>query len=324
VSETPIQWTDRSWGYQQGCSPKSPGCSRCYAEKIAKRLAKNPKVPQYTEAIARWNGILNFHVRGLIEPLLRKEGASWFPSMTDPFHETALDEWIGLPFLVAAVCPQHRFLMLTKRPERILDWLKSDVAQELQEAIDPPAAFHLQLLSLLEVCGLEDEWEIISEAIGMRDRSNAHTQFPLPNVLFGASVEDQVRANERMPIMHEIKRQGWHTFVSAEPLLEEIDLHLDQYPVDWVIIGGESGDNARPFNLNSGRSLIRQCRDNEVKAFFKQTGTNVVDSAPYIAGTQVEATHWQVKFKDKKGGEPTEWEEQLRVREVPEILQLRR
>jgi protein gp37 len=242
--------------------------------------------------------------------------------MTDPFHKNAPDSWIGLVFLVAALCPQHRFLLLTKRPERIQHWLKSNVAQELQEALVPPAAFHLELFSLLKMCGQEEECEFISTAIEGRDRSNAHTQFPLPNVWLGASVEDQVRADERMPIMHKLKKQGWHTFVSAEPLLEEVDLRLDQYPVDWVIIGGESGDNARPFNLSWGRSLICQCRDNHVKAFFKQAGVNIVDSAPYVAGTQAEATHWQVKFKDKKGGEPAEWEEQLRVREIPDSLQL--
>jgi len=135
VSETPIQWTDRSWGYQQGCSPKSPGCSRCYAAKTAKRLAKNSKVPQYTEAIARWNGTLNFHVRGLIEPLLQKQGASWFPSMTDPFHEKTPVEWIAAALLIAALSPQHRFLLLTKRPELIDSWLSSSTGNRVRTAI---------------------------------------------------------------------------------------------------------------------------------------------------------------------------------------------
>jgi protein gp37 len=88
--------------------PKSPGCARCYAERIAKRLAKNPKVPQYTDEIALWDGTWNFHIPGLIEPLIRRNGTSWFPSMTDPSHENALDEWIGLTMLVAALSPQHR------------------------------------------------------------------------------------------------------------------------------------------------------------------------------------------------------------------------
>jgi protein gp37 len=150
------------------------------------------------------------------------------------------------------------------------------------------------------------------------------TIFPFPNVLFGASIEDQIRANERMPIMSQLKQKGWHTFISAEPLLEEVNLHLDQYPVDWVIIGGESGHKARPFNLNWGRSLLKQCQDNNVKVFFKQMGANVVDSSPYIVGTVAESTNWKVNFKDKKGGDPEEWEEIFQVREMPDILVLQK
>lgn len=326
MSETPIQWTDRSWGYQQGCIEESPGCSRCYAKRMAQRLAKNPKVPQYTEEIARWDGTMNLYVQGLMEPLLRKTGATWFPSMTDPFlsydpttKKGVPDEWIGLAFLVATLCPQHRFLMLTKRPERIFDWFNSTVYAELSEAIDR-GAFFLQLLALLKNCGQEDAWDDIVAAVDKRDRADALTVFPLNNVLLGASVEDQIRSDKRMPVMHQLKQTGWFTFISAEPLLEEVNLHLDQYPVDWVIIGGESGHKARPFNLNWGRSLLKQCRDNNVKVFFKQMGANAVDSSPYIVGTAAESTNWKVNFKDKKGGDPEEWEEVFRVREMPDIL----
>jgi protein gp37 len=143
MSKTLIQWTDHSWGYQQGCSPKSPGCSRCYAEKIARRLAKNPKVAQYNEAIAQWDGTLNFHLQGLIEPLIRQESAIWFPSMTDPFHESAPDEWIAAAMLVAALCPQHRFLLLTKRLSEFSSGLPQSRGKMFgcQHRIDLPPPF---------------------------------------------------------------------------------------------------------------------------------------------------------------------------------------
>lgn len=328
MSTTLIEWAGRAWGYLQGCSPKSPGCSRCYARKIAQRLAKNPKVDQYTDEVAEWDGTMNFHLPGLMEPLLQKKGETWFPSMSDPFHhhdpeknKGVPDEWIGLAVLVAALCPQHRFLMLTKRPERILDWLKSTVCQEVQQGL-ALRAFDELSLHLLANCDQADWWDFFRDATSRRDRSDAHSKFPLPNMFLGASVEDQIRAEERMPIMHQLKELGWPTFISAEPLIEEVNLHLDKYPVDWVIIGGESGYKSRPFNLNWGRSLLQQCRDNGVKAFFKQMGANAVDSVSYIVGTDFDSVHWQVEFKHKKGGDPEEWSREFQVRELPEILQI--
>jgi len=327
MSKTTIEWVGDSWGYQQGCSPKSPGCARCYAEKIAKRLAKNPKVPQYTEEIAAWDGTLNFHVMGLIEPLLSKP-TTWFPSMTDPFHEESPDDWIAMAFLTAALCPLHRFLMLTKRPECALRWLDSPLRSSVQSAIKYKDS-HISLINLITDLSLPpgQHFEVINEAIdkykvGGKLDGKQCDQFPLPNMMLGASVEDQIRADERMPMMHQLKRQGWHTFISAEPLLGDVNLHLDKYPVDWVIIGGESGHKARQFNLNWGRSILHQCREHGVKAFFKQMGANPVDSAPYIAGTGAESTNWQVEFEDKKGGNPEEWAREFQVREQPEILQI--
>jgi protein gp37 len=319
MSKTSIQWTGRSWGYQQGCSPKSPGCPNCYAEKIAKRLAKNPNVPQYTDEIALWNGAMNLHIPGLVEPLLQRKGTTWFPSMTDPFHPNVHNEWIGLAILVAALCPQHRFLMLTKRPEGILEWLNSSVCDEFSQS---GGAFAALALHWMSECGLEDWWDLLEDAISRYPRTDTYENFPIPNTWLGASVEDQKRADERMPLMHELKKKGWHTFISAEPLLEKVDLHLDKYPVDWVIIGGESGSKSRPFNLNWGRSLIWQCQDNGIKVFFKQMGGNATDSVPYIPGTLAESVNWQVEFKDKKGGTLEEWPREFQIREVPKILQI--
>jgi hypothetical protein len=120
--------------------------------------------------------------------------------------------------------------MLTKRPECTLKWLKSEVAISVQDAIQIPGTFHLELLSLLKRCGLEKEWEFIVEAIDKRDRSDAHTKFPLPNVLFGASVEIRSGQTNGSNLMHQLNQQGGTTFISAN-LLEELTSGSPPYPV---------------------------------------------------------------------------------------------
>jgi protein gp37 len=153
--------------------------------------------------------------------------------------------------------------------------------------------------------------------------------FPLPNVWLGVSVEDQERAIRRIRALLEIPAAV--RFLSVEPLLEDLG-DLTGYltgrdpatgscmvcghpvrcrcepgfpSVDWVIIGGESGSNARPCDLAWIRSIVAQCRQADVPAFVKQLGSNPV------------ADGRRVVLRDKKGGDPDERPEDLRVRELP-------
>ncbi len=157
------------------------------------------------------------------------------------------------------------------------------------------------------------------------------TQWPLPNVWLGVSVEDQQRADERIP--HLLRTPATVRFLSAEPLLSEVDLwrflegHNGEPVGDWVIVGGESGLNSRPCDVDWIRSLVAQCRSAKVACFVKQLG-----SAPrgdeVLAPTGRFRNHPQtgqrqlqlkVTLKDRKGGNPSEWPADLRVRQFPEV-----
>lgn len=136
--------------------------------------------------------------------------------------------------------------------------------------------------------------------------------FP-PNVWIGVSVEDQQRADERIPEL--LKIPAALHFLSVEPLLEEVDLKLCKYlgaqpanagHVDWVIAGGESGPSARPCHSEWVGSILGQCRMACVPVFVKQLGPHV------IAGDGQ-----RINLKHKKGGDPSEWPQDLRVREFP-------
>jgi protein gp37 len=202
-------------------------------------------------------------------------------------------------FAVMALCPQHTFLVLTKRAERMRDYCSH------------PEVGARVWWQAYKIGGLCKPW-------------------PLPNIWAGVSVEDQRRADERIPLL--LDTPAAVRWISAEPLLGPVDMvrflphdecddahpHDDRYcwalggdvngtridggsPLDWVVCGGESGPGARPMDLAWARSLIAQCKAAGVPVFMKQLGS---------------ATGFNLH--DRKGGDPMEWATDLRVREYPE------
>ena len=138
---------------------------------------------------------------------------------------------------------------------------------------------------------------------------------PWPNVWLGTSVENQEAADKRIPEL--LKVPAAVRFLSCEPLLGPLDLRrwVDEdetgfvQEIQWVIIGGESGAKARPFDVAWARSLILQCRDGgraEPAVFVKQLGAWPEDN-----GTAID-------LADRKGGDMAAWTPDLRVREFPE------
>lgn len=123
---------------------------------------------------------------------------------------------------------------------------------------------------------------------------------PWKNVWLGTTVEDQKRG-ARADILREVP--GHIRFLSMEPLLEDPGT-LDLAGIDWVIVGGESGGGARPFNPSWAKDIVAQCRSAGVACFVKQLGANVLD--------------FSGRLKDRKGGDWSEWPEDLRVREFPD------
>ena len=132
------------------------------------------------------------------------------------------------------------------------------------------------------------------------------------NIWLGVSVEDQASADARIPILLSIPAAV--RFVSAEPLLAPVDFEcypstgcptgwLDRGGLDWIIVGGESGPKARPFDIAWARSTIRQCRKASVKVYAKQLGRRPIGAC--------------IIRRDEKGADPSEWPEDLRVREMP-------
>jgi protein gp37 len=132
------------------------------------------------------------------------------------------------------------------------------------------------------------------------------------NVWLGTTVEDQKSAETRIPHLAAVGAKV--KFLSCEPLLEPINLFgpaLDDTgpAVDWVIVGGESGPNARPFWIEWAESIVQQCRNATVAPFVKQLGSNCGLSLR-LRGRK--------PLRHRHGADPSEWPAPLRIQEFPE------
>lgn len=265
-----IEWTDATWNPITGCSVVSPGCTNCYAMKLAgTRLKNHPSragLTRDSKAGPVWNGVVRLNEQWLAQPLSWKRPRMIFVcAHGDLFHESVPDEWIDQVFAVMAEAHWHTFQVLTKRAERMRAYIGSDAT--------------LERIGLIQRRVHDDSCAYTNVAIdGI---------WPLSNVWLGVSVEDQARANERIPAL--LATPAQIRFLSAEPLLGPIDFYatsavmpVDAYPwangpilqgIDWVIAGGESGRDARPMYAGWARILRDQCADADVAFFFKQWGS---------------------------------------------------
>lgn len=261
-----IEWTEATWNPVVGCSIVSPGCTNCYAMRMAERISRMTEgatglAGSYGDLTKRvngkpvWTGALRFVEHNVMQPVRWKRPRMIFVnSMSDLFHESVRDEWIDRVFAVMALTPQHTFQVLTKRADRMRAYIAGLPARRRE----------LDCHSGLDWC----DW-------------------PLPNVWLGVSAEDQKRADERIP--HLVETPAAVRFVSAEPLLGPIDFEpivrdavlrgkvagsggRGTTPLDWIIVGGESGPGARPMHPDWARSIRDQCQAAGVPFFFKQHG----------------------------------------------------
>lgn len=312
MAETQIEWTDRVWNPVTGCTKVSQGCKHCYAETVANRFWK--RLYPLWQSDGGW-GVRPFtevrtHADKLTEPLKwRKSQRVFVNSMSDLFHEAVPDEFIDQVFAVMALAPQHTFQVLTKRPERMLDYCRTLGRHHTTDRVSLAA-------KALQPDG-EGFWYTLRGGGAF-----------LPNVHLGVSVEDQQTADARIPLL--LRTPAALRFISAEPLLGRINLAprwtlqsaqsealAEWAPIlDWVIVGGESGADARPCDVAWVRGIVRQCQAASVPVFVKQLGASVAVSEA-TCSLERAIRDGGYELKSRKGSDMTEWPEDLRVRQMP-------
>ena len=272
ADNTKIEWTDATWNPITGCSVVSPGCTNCYAMRWAgTRLAHHESragLTRDTKAGPVWTGEVRFNEQWLDQPLRWKKPRMIFVcAHGDLFAGGVPDAWIDKVFAVMALAPQHTFQVLTKRAARMREYLSN------------PGC-------LTRVA------QIMVRAFGQGEAS-MRLGLPLPNVWLGVSVEDQKRADERIPDL--LATPAAIRWISAEPLLGPVDLDEVAIPrpdlralviwsalrgnggaptkLGWVVVGGESGPGARPMHQDWARSLRDKCTAAGVAFHFKQQGS---------------------------------------------------
>ena len=272
---TAIKWADATWNPITGCSVVSPGCTNCYAMRLAggrlrhHQSLKGLTVPTNSGPV--WTGEVRFNGSALEHPLRwRRPRRIFVCAHGDLFHENVPDAWIDRVFATMALAPRHQFMVLTKRPERMRHYIP-------------------------------DAHKIWHGAWGS-DPTSIAPRIPRgwSNIWLGVSVEDQRTADERIP--HLLATSAARRWISAEPLLGPVDLRCLQPGdppteinalagthgvlrphggrcdrLDWVVVGGESGRNSRRCDVQWIRDIVRTCSAARVPVFVKQLGRRSIN-----------------------------------------------
>jgi protein gp37 len=317
--QTKIQWCDSTINFWSGCTKVSPGCAHCYAEALSARNLGN--VGKWGKGAAR-----KLHEAAFTNAILLNKRpwvcecghwANTHPpegrlacvkcggelhrrrifslSLGDWLDPEVPIEWLARMLDTIRLCDQVTWILCTKRPElfekRLAEvlWYERNRTGERESMDGPKFAF--------------GDW--VSEWLG---------GIPPKNVWLLTSVENQAMADERIPEL--LKIPAVVRGLSLEPLLGQVDLNTSEKsgpmaPVDWLIVGGESGCGARTCNVSWLRSIISQGKEAGVPVFVKQIGAN------WLCDIHDDARDFKQSPKHSKGGDPAEWPEYLRVREFP-------
>ena len=292
---TGIEWTDETWNPTTGCDQVSPGCDNCYALPMAGRLKAMGQPAYQQDGDPRTSGpgfALQMHEDRLDQPLRWTRARRVFVnSMSDLFHPKVTDDFISQVFAVMALAEQHTFQVLTKRPKRMLSLLGDHGQRTLADGRRPYVFRQAVKQAAWAITCARGEADSAARYMGYDAWFEGN--WPLRNVWLGTSVEDQQRADERIPAL--LDTPAAVRFLSCEPLLGPVDLrgrcvcgHTDSAagfhypgcaatrvaPIDWVIVGGESGPGARPMHPSWAEELRDQCTAAGVPFFFKQWGAH--------------------------------------------------
>jgi protein gp37 len=294
-SANPLKYRRKSDGETVwACVKTSPGCKACYSEAIALRFDRGK--------------LFNAHNMEELEPFLDE----------DELRKMRTAKTIGGVPVAGSRC------FLADMTDLFGEWVSDDLLDRLFSGV---------LETRTDVT-----WQILTKRADRMRRYLSwrwgEGRIPARNIHVGVSVEDQKRADERIPLL--LQTPAAVRFLSVEPLLGPIEFsdvtrrsdavkQLGRQALDgihWLIVGGESGPGARACRVEWVRSIVGQCRAAGLACFVKQLGGNPRQLGGVIGDTGFQAVPG-LRLKDRKGGDMDEWSPDLRVREFPQTGQVR-
>lgn len=294
-SGTAIEWTEVTWNPTTGCDRISPGCDNCYALTLAKRLKAMGSAKYQVDGDPRTSGPgfgVAVHEAAMLEPLRwRMPRTVFVNSMSDVGHARVDRPAQARIWAVMALTARHQYQVLTKRPNRLAPILSDpafvdEVGEQATDIIGrvPPRLGRWRLdlggQRLAGDSGLGGGWTTTDTDQGIR----WSPPWPLPNVWLGASIEsdDYCWRADKLRRTPAVIR-----FLSLEPLLGPLP-SLDLAGIDWVIVGGESGADHRPMELDWVCDIRDRCAAAQVPFFFKQIG----GPTPKAGGRLLDGRTW--------------------------------
>ncbi len=238
-----ISWTDATWNPWRGCRKVSTGCKHCYMFRQQKQYGRDPHTVVRSKTTFR-------------DPLKWREPQKVFVcSWSDFFIEEADDGWRAEAWDVMRQAPQHTYILLTKRPERIIECLPGDWSTG---------------------------WPNVWLGVSVEDQTVADERIP---VLLG--VPAAVRWLSCEPLLGPINLG----LLGAVP--GSCPYSLVSERIHWVVAGGESGPGHRPMDMAWARSLRDQCEEGGMPFFFKQDADFRNEQRPWIVEEDGSKTEWR-------------------------------
>lgn len=344
-----IEWTDHTWNPWSGCSKVHEGCQFCYAEvnysvKI-RGIKWGPNGTRVRASDSMWKEPLKWNAAA------EKAGVRarvFCASLADVF-----EDWQG--FILAhggqvilqcdnCLNPDDKFYRQSVPPfdrtkkyyehvcgEHLRPLTMDDLRRDLFKLIDATPHLDWQLLTKRP----ENIRRMMEKsAVNFAETASWYRN----NLWLGTSVSLQEHADKQIPELLKCRDLAPVLFVSAEPLLGPINLWSDanyRLPnggigsafgwgdgINWVIVGGESGHKAREFDIGWAYSLANQCRAANTSLFMKQLGAKPYRmdyfGDPDVPGCTQHFAN-ELGLRDKKGGDWSEWPEDLRIRQFPMV-----
>ena len=294
AEKTKISWTDSTFNPWIGCTKVGPGCDHCYAADLDSRKRWDggkthwgAGVPRYRTSASNWAQPLRWNAK---QEDLRRQGDAppwrvFCASLADVFDNEIDPFWRRDLWDLIERTPHLSWLLVTKRVGNVLGIMPSKWVS---------SGFPDHVRILITVCNQEEADRDIPKLLAL----------PCKN---GISYE---------PALEYV---NWNRWLMSADEQAAYPVGFDgEVPrsIEWIIVGGESGPKARPFDLAWARSTVAQCKDAGTAVFCKQLGARPVE---WVPGWHIDGggTMMPLSLQDRAGTDPAEWPEDLRIRQFP-------